>query len=449
MKKVWINRYEWMRELGHGGAGHVYLAYDRHLNIEVAIKEIRLASAKDSGSLSHEADMLKQMEHPDLPKIYDYFQESGCDYMVMEYVLGKTLADYITENGPFKQGQAILLIKKLGSVFGYLHAFNPPMIYRDLKPANIMIGGDGRIKLIDFGASFSLYRNNSYPMQIGTPLFTAPELFSPGWDYHECSDIYSLGAVFYFILTGKMPDKKRLRHNLKAAGVSYGIQKIITRCLHENADKRYQNLYHLSDDLENYRYFESKQIGKRFMKKIFSLTAPLLFLGVGFMILYRGQVMQIPFLAGQDEVLQRIGESYSAGLLFILAGLYFLLAGSERKKNKVKIIKSICLSDKKTLGLWTLIAFCLFSLATLRDDVYAVTDYAAAHKISGELAMFIREQNGHKLLIQKDTIYRPQKDVIIEIPIDKFPKGEEMILKVILAGEEWLYESREYLLVVD
>ena len=450
MKKVLANRYEKISEIGHGGAGYVYLAYDRHLKMEVAVKEIRLASAKAAGSLAHEADMLKRMDHPALPKVSDFFHEDGCDYLAMEYVCGKTLADFVGENGPFTQGQAILAMKKLVSVFGYLHSVNPPMIYRDLKPANIMVMGNGRIKLVDFGASSALYRHNGWTMRSGTPAFTAPELFTSGRDGQECSDIYSLGAVFYFLLTGKTPEIKKLRRNLKAGRISRGIQKIITRCLHENPDKRYQNVYNLDDDLENWRYFECRQIVKRAMKKIVSLTVPFLFLWAGFFMLCREQIITNPFLAGRNAVLWRWNEGSSAGLLFILAGFYFLLAMQGHRKTNVKIIKSICLTDKKTAGLWMLAAFfCLFSFAALGDNAYAVAGHTQAGKISGELPMVIREQSGHKILIQKGAIYRPKKDIIIEIPLDKLPKGEEMVLLVVLEGADWVYESREHLLVVD
>lgn len=457
MRKVLVDKYEIIREIGLGGAGRVYLAYDRHLRLEVAVKELAWKAAKEIGTLWHEVDVLKQMEHPALPAVYDFFHDHGCDYMVMEYIRGINLADYVKENGALKQHQAIFLMRKLLSVIEYLHSFNPPIIHRDLKPGNIMLGGDNRIKLVDFGTAFMLY-GDGRPIVSGTPGFTAPELFLAGSGYHENSDIYSLGAIFSFVLTGKVPDARKIPRRIgKPQRISGGVKKIIARCLRANPEKRYQNVYQLKDDLKNFRYFEADQVVKRFIRKGIRLCVPPGLFYMGIMMVYRECLrFGIPLMIRHEKAWGWNGDfpityGLSAGVLLMLGGLYFLLAGLGQKNNNVRIVKSICLSDKKSVGLWGLIAFGVILAAAMRADVHAVANESLANSqhMVAELPIFIRDQDGCKVLIQNGAVYRPQKDIILEIPISQLPPGVGMTLKVVVEGGEWLYESREYLVMVE
>ncbi|MCL2718167.1 MAG: serine/threonine protein kinase [Lachnospiraceae bacterium] len=473
MNKVLINRYELIREVGHGGAGLVYLAYDRHLQHEIAIKKLSFKRAKTAGSLFHEVNMLKQMAHPALPIVYDFFHEDEVEgnfstfdyepneggngykneYMVMEYVRGTNLAEYIKKNGPIMKRQAVMFIEKLLSVIEYLHSFNPPFIYCDLKPENIMLADNNQIKLVDFGTAFVLYSSGNTVVS-GTPGFTAPELLTTGSEYHENSDIYSLGAVLYFALTGKIPDTKRLVRNRAQTKIPRGIKRIIACCLHRNPEKRYQNVHQLKADLLNLEYNEFTQVIKRFIYKLFGLIIPVMIFLAGLFVIYRESVnLGIPVLIRSDDSWRWNNDfpltfAFSSGVLLVLAGFCFMLTNRGQKKRNVKIIKSICLSDKKTVGLWIFFAFILL-IFVRPDEVYAVNIDLENQFVLGELPVFIRDRDGYKLLIQNGTIFRPKKDIIIEIPLDKLPEGVEMVLKVVLEGEGGMLESREYVVVVE
>jgi len=467
LEKVLSGRYEIIREIGRGGAGCVYLAHDRHLRHEVAVKKWRCNEklTERFGCLVggekyqiHEVDVLKQMEHPSLPVVYDFFHENGFNYMVLEYIKGVTLADYIKENGTMKQQQAVSFMKKLIAVIEYLHTFNPAIIYRDLKPENIMLVGDGQIKLVDFGTAFMLYGTAYSMAKTGTPGFTAPELFVSGCDYHENSDIYSLGAVFYFVLTGKPPSTKKWEKKWELRKVaSWGIRKFIYFSLHNNPEKRCQNIFILKDELMNYRRYEISQMAKCFIKRFLLVCVPLAVTFFGLFIVYRESVnMDITLFVKCGEVWSWNLEfpltiSFFAGVLLILAGLYLLMVNGGRKSQNVRIVKSVCLSDKKTIGLWVLVLFCLILATSKRDGVYAVDGCGMLCKptIVNDLPIFIRGHGGYKKLIKNGAIYRPNKDIIIEIPLSGLPVGNEVVLKVVVEGQEGVYESRGYLIMVE
>ncbi|MCL2050444.1 MAG: serine/threonine protein kinase [Lachnospiraceae bacterium] len=460
MKKTLVSRYEIISIIGHGVAGSVYLAYDSHLQYEVAIKKLNMAQKSITGSLRSEVNILKQMEHEALPIVYDFFAEAGSEYMAMEYVRGISLADYVKENGPLGRKKAILLMKKLLSVFEYLHSFNPPFIYRDLKPENIMLKSENEIKLVDFGTAFSLYSETKNPVKSGTPGFTAPELFAKGRVYNEASDIYSLGAVFYFILTGVVPKGKLPNGVVPNGTVPGGVvpngklpsgqaiagqkrkrgNKIISRCLNKNPEQRYQNVHQLKTDLFNWGSFAIGTKIKSFIAKMF----PLLLSLSGLYLIYRESLsLGMEVFIKQGDIWRwnegfPLNLRFFAGALMVLAGLYFRLA-LRRKVSAVKIVKSICLTDKKTL--WILSAFLLIFAIT--PDVYAVND------LQIELPIILRDHDGYKLLVKNGAVYHPGKDIIIEIPLDKLPQGIELVLKVVVEAEEMVFESRELLVMVE
>jgi hypothetical protein len=442
MKKTLAGKYEIIKEIGQGGAGRVYLAYDTHLRHEVAVKQITHEKARKTGSLWHEVEVLKQMEHPALPTVFDYFSEMGCDYMVLEYVRGSTLTDYVRERGVMKQAQALALMQKLLSALAYLHSFSPPIVYCDLKPDNIILKGNGEVKLVDFGTVFILYSDGKRAIRSGTPGFSAPELLA-GRECSESSDIFSLGALLYFLLTGEAPNDKR------KGRLSLGIKGVIARCLHNSPDKRYQNVQQLHDDLQNHRYLARPHMAARLARKLWQLAAPLLLAALGFFIIYREHtVMSAPFISWFDE----ISPSVAAGLCLLLGGLYFLLVALGHKEHEVKITKSLHLTGKRYIGLLTVIFS--FLVLTVTGQLRAL-ETEAGHYLEVEeevllnsLSVFFRHHEGHKLLIKDDAVYYPTNNLLIEIPLAELPQGKEFVVKVVAEADDASYESREFLICV-
>ncbi|HXX79154.1 MAG TPA: serine/threonine-protein kinase, partial [Ktedonobacteraceae bacterium] len=153
-------RYQLLKRIGQGGMGAVYKAADtRFNNRPVAIKEMSStgltpASLQEAeAAFEHEAHLLADLLHPNLPRIYEHFTENDRSYLVMDFIEGQTLEEYLEQNGggPLPVEQVITWAEQLCDVLNYLHSHQPPIIFRDLKPANVMISDSGHVYLIDFG----------------------------------------------------------------------------------------------------------------------------------------------------------------------------------------------------------------------------------------------------------------------------------------------------------
>ena len=208
------NRYIILRKIGQGGMAAVYQATDTQSSSGGlwAIKEMSDAALSDPGerqyaiqSFQREADLLRRLDHPNLPKVIDAFYESGKHYLVMEFVPGKTLHEMLEERGGyFTQEEVTPWAMQLCNVLSYLHNQNPKIIFRDLKPSNIMVTPQNQIKLIDFGiVRFFKPGQSKDTLALGTPGYSAPEAIQGQTD--ERSDIYSLCVVLHQLLTGNNP----------------------------------------------------------------------------------------------------------------------------------------------------------------------------------------------------------------------------------------------------
>ena len=208
---VLAGRYRILRALKSGGMGSVYLASDSHLGGRLcAIKEMldRFPSeeARLDGQLwfAREAQMLGRLRHGCIPEIYDYFIEGGRFYLSLEYIEGENLEDRVGRLGTpgLPEVQVLGWAAQICEVLQYLHDCKPPIIFRDLKPANVMLTGDGAIRLVDFGIArvFSAVRQNT---MIGTPGYCPPEQYQGMAE--QRSDLYSLAASVHHLLSGRDP----------------------------------------------------------------------------------------------------------------------------------------------------------------------------------------------------------------------------------------------------
>lgn len=204
-------RYQMGRLLGSGGFGAVYLATDERLHRPVAIKvcsTLRLPdneAAEAARLFQSEALTLARLRHPGLTAIWDYFNQNNEWYLVMEYVPGETLRDLMRRMaGPLPQAEALNYARQLCSVLTYLHNQHPPVVFRDLKPGNVMVTPEGQLKLIDFGIA-RLFSPGKIAdtAQFGTPGYAPPEQY--GGQTEPRSDIFSLGVLLHQMLTGHNP----------------------------------------------------------------------------------------------------------------------------------------------------------------------------------------------------------------------------------------------------
>src|SRR3989440_5511514 len=210
-------RYQLLSCIGQGGMGAVYKAADtRFNNRPVAIKEMSSAGLTPTrlqeaeAAFEHEAHLLADLLHPNLPRIYEHFTENDRSYLVMDFIEGQTLEEYLEQKGggPLPIDQVIIWAEQLCDVLNYLHSHQPPIIFRDLKPANVMISDSGHVYLIDFGiARFFKPGKQHDTVALGSPGYAAPEQYGKAQSTPR-SDIYSLGALLHHLLTGVDPSEQ-------------------------------------------------------------------------------------------------------------------------------------------------------------------------------------------------------------------------------------------------
>ncbi|WP_017471218.1 serine/threonine-protein kinase [Amphibacillus jilinensis] len=252
-------RYEILKEIGRGGMSVVYLAMDNRLNKSLVVKDIRKREGRDNQLLIHslvvEANLLKKLEHSALPRIYDIIESKGDIYVVMDYIEGQSLKQLLDSHGRVPAKDVIKWARQLSDVLGYLHSQQPhPIIYRDMKPDNIMLTPNGKVKLIDFGIAREYkVEHSTDTVNLGTKGYASPEQLS-GQQTDARTDIYSLGVTLYHLVTGRSLSEppfevKPIRQ--WDPSLPEGLEHIIHKCTQTEPDQRYQSCEQLSDDLAN------------------------------------------------------------------------------------------------------------------------------------------------------------------------------------------------------
>jgi serine/threonine-protein kinase len=249
------DRYQILQKVGQGGMGAVYQALDtRSTNRICAIKEMSDAALQDEEerrqalfAFQREAELLSHLQHPNLPRVSDRFESSGKHYLVMEYIEGETLQKQLARGAaPFSEPQLCAWARELCDVLGYLHRQDPPIIFRDIKPDNIMIDAGDHVRLIDFGiVRFFKPGRNKDTTLLGTPGYASPEQYGSG-QTDARSDVYSLGATLFHLATGhdpgsyppyQLPPVRQLNPSLSPA-----LETLIARAVHPHADRRWQSM---------------------------------------------------------------------------------------------------------------------------------------------------------------------------------------------------------------
>lgn len=254
-------KYKILSKIGQGGMSTVYLAINEKANKPWAIKEVRKTGVKDfeivRQSLLVEIELLRKLKHPGLPSIIDIIDQGENFLIVMDYIEGNTLGDIILEKGVLSQEDVVDWAIQLCDVLDYLHTRRPPIIYRDMKPSNIMLRSDGSVVLIDFGTAREFKeRSVADTTCLGTQGYAAPEQFGGMGQSDARTDIYSLGATLYHLVTGHNPTQPPYEMYPIThwnANLSTGLEKIILKCTQRNPEDRYQSAKDLKYALEHYR----------------------------------------------------------------------------------------------------------------------------------------------------------------------------------------------------
>lgn len=258
------DKYEILKLVGQGGMSKVYLAMDKRLNKQWAVKEIT-KRAKDKNneivvqSAIAEANLIKQFDHPAIVRIVDIIDNGNVIYIIEDYIEGETLNSIVENNGAQPQELVIEWAMQICEALEYLHTRKPPIIYRDMKPANIMLKPDGNIKVIDFGIARE-YKSQSLAdtVSLGTKGYAAPEQFGGKGQTDARTDIYCLGATLYHLVTGKSPCEPPyeiypIRH--WNPQLSAGLEAIIQKCTQIDPANRYQSCAELLYALHHYEEY--------------------------------------------------------------------------------------------------------------------------------------------------------------------------------------------------
>ena len=259
------DKYQVGKNLGKGGMGSVYQVYcpaEKKYYAAKIIYNNELTNGKE------EAEIMLRLSHHMLPKIREYFVYDAFTIIIMEYINGITMENFIKEKGPAGNSLAVSFLRQLLDALLYLHSQEPPVIYRDLKPSNIMVEERNKLRLIDFGTA-RRYKNESGndTMALGTPGYAAPEQLMGSSQSDIRTDIYALGATMYYIVTGidigKPPFEAIPIHSVRS-GIDAVLEEIILRCLQKNPGSRYQSVTEILWELDLRECHGKKKADKNF-----------------------------------------------------------------------------------------------------------------------------------------------------------------------------------------
>jgi eukaryotic-like serine/threonine-protein kinase len=263
-------RYRVEARIGSGGMAEVFRGFDNVLNRTVAIKTLHPQFARDAGFVHRfrrEAQAAARLNQPNIVGVYDTGADDGTQYIVMEFIQGRTLAEYMAEGGRFTPIQAVEVAEKIADAMAYAHAQG--VVHRDLKPANVMVTRDGVVKVMDFGIARIVAGPETAPKTsavLGTAAYISPEQVQAK-PVDGRTDIYSLGAVLYEMLTGRPPftgdsavaiaykqvNETPVPPSQLNQDVPPQLDAVVMRSLAKNPANRYQSAAEFRDDLERVR----------------------------------------------------------------------------------------------------------------------------------------------------------------------------------------------------
>lgn len=243
-------KYRIEKILGSGGTSSVYLCTNLELGNMWAVKHIRNYSISN-GTIS-EIEIMKKLNHINLPRIADVFYNEEGLFIVESYIEGIPLDRLLKTHGAFDKERVVDWSLQLCDIFIYLHNFSPkPIVYRDMKPSNIIVTKDNRIVLVDFGISKEyINKSEADKYMAGTGAYAAPEQFIKGGVTDPRTDIYSMGVTMYQLLFGRLPIDSTSNNRIKKDKLLHRIDSIIEKCLEKRKEDRYQRVEDIRNELQ-------------------------------------------------------------------------------------------------------------------------------------------------------------------------------------------------------
>jgi tRNA A-37 threonylcarbamoyl transferase component Bud32 len=249
------SRYKVLNQLGTGGQGQAYLAQDQQDNIQVVLKEFILPVYVDTKvrrsaleQFENEARILRQLDHPQIVKLLDFFVEDHRSYLVLEHITGMTLRDLVIRDGPLPEGRVTALALQMCSILEYLHHREPTIVHRDFTPENLILSNEGSLRVIDFNVAKQIVEATTSGTVVGKHAYLPPEQFR-GMPQAQ-SDIYAMGATMHFLLTGYDPEPISVSHPKQlCAHLSEHLNRIVERATALDVEKRYQSASQVAEEL--------------------------------------------------------------------------------------------------------------------------------------------------------------------------------------------------------
>lgn len=243
----WVigGKYRLIKRIGKGGGGNVYMAEDMHMGKIWAVKEVEMGQ-----QFERESETLRSVRHKNLPLLVDVIRQEDKAYLVLEYIEGNTLQEVLQEKKTLPLQESMRIGIEVLEALKCLHHQNPPVVYGDLKPSNIMLDREGCVKLIDFG---TVLRGTGLKEAYGTIEYAAPEqvlsnLYEPGID--QRTDIYCFGILLYKMITGEYPKDREGMKSLQHPYIGDEMKKIFLKCMAFEKSRRYEQVEMLMEDLK-------------------------------------------------------------------------------------------------------------------------------------------------------------------------------------------------------
>ena len=487
--------YQIEQEIGAGGGGVVYRAKHLRLNTEVVVKQIH-DSLRGKIAYRQEADVLKQLKHPYLPRVYDFIETDDAVYTVMDFIPGTGLDQLLKKYGSFQQNLVMRWAIQLGEALAYLHSQKPMIIHSDIKPANIIITPEGNVCLIDFNVSVVI--DDSTKSSIGVSLgYSPPEQYRDIQIYQKItcipdlrntltervfskicgsapagvmvdarSDIYSLGCVLYHALTGHAPNVNFERiESLDQSGavISEGLRVIIEKMMQIYPENRYQDGRQYLDAIRNCYKLDHRYLSMRRREKMVAICAACFFIAgaglTGFgmrqqivfqdrayenQILDADSCMEDQDFAEAITLVEQLQEEYPTKLKAYERELYYLYASYQYDEclTRADRIFADQIPNEKEEGAMEIIADIYYIRANANYETdhlnQAITDIEQAIKYDDSRAVYYRD---YSLFLAKTGNIKKAKDILKQAKHHDLENDSLRYIEAEIAYSEGDYES--------
>lgn len=424
-------KYRIIRLIGYGGFGNVYLAEDLHLGRKAAVKEFIM----QRDTQKSEMETMKSLGggRSGLPEIYDWIYENGQTYLVMEYIEGVTLHEYLKENGRLDEKRSCIWGKEILDMLRFFHGQEPPFIYQDLKASNVIVCTNGHVRLVDFGSAFRMRYDGVRPQASGTKGYASPEQQSSMLKPCMQSDVYAWGRLMQEMLSGIDMSRDDSSGEQAAAvyggEVSYGLVKIIRKCTSEKKEDRYGCADDVIMALEGRGHMNLRYNMYIAMLRISALIPAILAVIKG---ASDGVFSRLMKLSPEDMTAWKtvlMGEKKNLMIIAAMMMISYLLYENIgiRHFDRIRRVDGIYLTQRKgtcfrSASFLIIFAICLgISMRSQNADA------------SGNLPVTVYDTDGHKVLIRDGAVYETEGDFIFSI---RKPNDSPSLLTLSLTDTE-------------